>query len=275
MKIATKKKNGQVALIVLIVSAVVMTVGLSISKKSTVETKITTDQELLKQAFNAAESGIDYYLATGQKNYTATDNRSQAEVKVNEIGGGSRTFNLGEITLRNENSYTWLVGHRSDGSIDTSVNMLGVGLTACVDNDFDGALKVDYFYVSGGTYGVYRAGYNVVTGGRVSGYSNVTPITNSCGSGKKAITLNGVPGGVTPLLLVIKPIADDTNISVVASGGANFPSQAMEISSTGRAGDVSAGATANASRTVNIVNQYQIPAFMIDAVTAGGNVLSN
>ncbi len=269
-----EKSKGQVALIVLIVSAIVMTIGLSVSKKSTVDTKITTDQELLKQAFNAAESGIDYYLVTGRTDYVASDNKSTATVKINEIGGGSQTFDLDEVTLRNHSSYTWLVGHHDDGSIDTSVNMAGSTFNVCVNNNFNGALKVDYFYLSGTTYWVYRSGFNVSTGGRVSGFDNVNPTDNSCSSGRKSIPLSGLPSG-TPLLLVIKPIEGDTNIVVVANGGNSFPDQALEISSTGKAGDVSAGATANASRTINMVNQYQVPAFMLEAVTAGGNVLSN
>jgi hypothetical protein len=265
----TKKLNGQIALIVLIISAVIMTIGLSVSKRSVVETKITTDDELLKQAFNAAESGVDYFLGTGATNFTASDSRSQASVQVNQVGGGSDTVNLGGITLRNNNNYTWLVGHKADGSIDMATNMGGVtGLTVCVESGFAGAVKVDYFYVNGGNYGVYRAGFNVGVG-TVSGYT--TPVMGSCSvSGMRSIALN-IPVGVTPLLLVVKPIADDTGIAVVASGGPKFPTQAAEISSTGKAG----GTTAQVSRKVNVINQYQIPGFMLEPVTAGGSVGSN
>lgn len=75
-----KSEKGQIALIVLLVSAITMTIGLSLSRKTVTETKIQTDQELLKQAFNTAESGVDYYLGTGKTEYTAPDEKSKADV---------------------------------------------------------------------------------------------------------------------------------------------------------------------------------------------------
>ena len=112
-------KNGQVAIIVLLVSAVLMTLGLSLSKKSTVETKIDTNEELLKEAFNAAESGIDYYLGTGNNNYNAPGGQSSALVTTENIGGGS-TLNFGEYIPVNGTEFYWLVNHNSDGSLGTN-----------------------------------------------------------------------------------------------------------------------------------------------------------
>jgi hypothetical protein len=268
-------KKGQIALIVLIISAIVMTVGLSLSRKSVVETKITTDEELLKQAFNAAESGVDYYLGTGKVGFTSPDGQSMARVTVNNIGGGQQIVNLGGTTLRNNNNFIWLMGHKADGSLDPTINMNGMsGLTVCVDNAFNGSLKVEYFYLNAAVYSVYRTGFNIGTAGRVSGYADITG--GSClVSGMKSVFLGSMSAG-TPLLLVVKPIADDTKI-VVSTTGANFPSQGVEISSIGTAGNVtgvgSSGAMVN--REVNVINQYIIPSFMLDAITAAGNVLSN
>jgi hypothetical protein len=269
------KKKGQVALIVLIVSAIVMTIGLSLSKKSVVDTKINVDQELLKQAFNAAESGVDYYLGTGSTAYVASDQQSAANVKVTTIGGGSGVVNLGAVTLANNFNYTWLVAHNPDGSL----NMLPFGATAmsiCVDNGFNGSLMINYFYKSVAGYQVYRTGYNVVTPDRVSGFTNVAPASGSCpGIGTmKQITLGSLPlAGVQPMLLAVKPIGSSTKMVTMAD--AVFPDQEMEISSTGRAGDVQSTTGVRVNREVNVINQYQIPSFMMEAVTAAGNVLSN
>lgn len=259
------KNKGQVALVVLIISAIIMTIGLSVSKKSVLETKITTDEESLKQAFNAAESGIDYYLGTGITSFTSTD-KSQAEVRTSSIGGGRASVNLDKLILRNNDSYTWFIGHRDDGSLDPGSNMNGLSsVSVCVDNAFNGALKVDYFYMSGGNYNVLRGGYNVGNV-PVSGFTNNAFSGGCSAGGMKSISFN-VPPATTPLLLVVKPINDDTHIVVDATGGGNFPSQGVQISSTGTAAQV--------SRKINIINQYQIPDFMLDAVTATGNVLSN
>ena len=77
-----KNSKGQIALVILVISAIVMTIGLSVSKKTVVETKITTDEEQLKQAFNAAESGIDNYLGTGRKTFTASDSKVWPMLKL-------------------------------------------------------------------------------------------------------------------------------------------------------------------------------------------------
>ena len=50
-----KNSAGQVAIIVLLVSAVMLTMGLSMSRKESIDIKIDTNDELLKKAFDAAE----------------------------------------------------------------------------------------------------------------------------------------------------------------------------------------------------------------------------
>jgi hypothetical protein len=258
-------KKGQIALVVLIISAVVMTLGLSLSKKSVVETKITTDEELLKQAFNAAESGVDYYLGTGQTYFPGVGN-GVANVTVNSnLGAGAATVNLGGLTLRNNNNYVWMVGHNNDGSLNTGQNMNTISsLNVCVKDAFAGNLLVSFFYISGGKYMVSRS-FGPVTAG-LAGCSGVSGL----GSGVDLTSMLG--GGKQPLLLVVKPVADDTKTAVSAGGGVTFPSQGVEISSIGKAGDVTGSSI---DREVNVVNQYQVPSFMLEAVTAGGSVLSN
>jgi Tfp pilus assembly protein PilX len=80
IKLIDKRESGQVALIVLIVSAVVLTLGLSTSKRTVTENKITTEEGLLKEAFNVAESGIEYYLSTGSTAYTDVGSSGTAYV---------------------------------------------------------------------------------------------------------------------------------------------------------------------------------------------------
>lgn len=259
-------KKGQIALIVLVVSAVVLTVGLSVSRKSVVETKITTDEELLKQAFNAAESGVDYFLGTGKTNFTSTDSKSIANVAVNNIGGGTNIVNLGMITLRNKNSYTWMVDHNADGSLNLAPRFGATAMSVCVEDGFTGDLLIAYFYTEGGIYKVSRVFNNSVA---------VLPACSGVSGMGKGLSLDSLlAAGKNPVLLVVKPIIDDTKVAVLATGGV-FPTQEVQISSTGKAGDVTDVSGTQVKQKVNVINQYQIPSFMLDAVTATGNVLSN
>ena len=264
--------KGQVALIVMLISAVVMTIGLSLSKKTVVTTSIETSQEQLKQAFNTAESGIDYYLGTGSTVFNAVDNNSTANIVVNNLGGGT-TVNFNQYVAASTGVSYWLVGHNGDGTIDFSSYYAGNLLNLCVSTDMVGAMKVDYFYKSGASFLVQRAGYNFTTD-VVSGFSNVSNLTQGgCDANYHELTLSLPLGGTTvPLLISVKAIKSGGKVYLTGSG-ASFPLQGVSISSTGRVGNVNSGASVN--RTIEANRYYDVPDFLIEPVTAFGNVLSN
>lgn len=259
------KQNGQVAIVVLLISAIVMTIGLSVSKRTVVETKIDTDEEQLKQAFNTAESGIEYYLKTNQTGYTASDN-SQANVSVQNVGVGT-TINLGGLTGDNKTQFYWLVGHNDTGAINYADTYSGSVINLCVSDAFTGALKIDYFYQNGGNYSVWRSGYNAVNNNMVQNYLPVASrVRGGCIAEMIEINIADIPlSGNTPLLLAVRLIGGSTKI--ILTGNAVFPSQGENITSTGTVGN-------NVSQVVKVFNQYRVPVFMIDDITAD-RVLSN
>jgi len=264
-----KNQKGQVILIVLIISALIMTIGLSLSRKAVVETKIDTDEELLKQAFNVAESGIDYYLGTGSTNYTPSDSTKKAEIYVSEIGASQTNLNFNEFYVENNPAMFWLVGHDLDGNIDMSNYYPSSNVGLCVPNSFNGSLKVDYYYINAGNYSVNRTGYNFNSSGvGVTGYQDVhTTANNSCSSdlGLKKVDFN-LGAGNTPLLISITPIFAGAKISLF--GDAQFPSQGSEISAVGKAGDLENGV----NRRVTVQNRYKVPSFLFEAITAGNSI---
>ena len=264
------KQNGQVILIVLIVSALIMTIGLSISRKTVVETKIDTDEELLKQAFNTAESGIDYYLGTGRTDYTPPDNTKKVDVSVSALGTGITALDFNEYSIENNPAIFWMVGHDVNGDIDYGNFYQGPDVNLCVGVSFSGSLKVDLYYKTGTSFGIARQGF-FFTNRPASevGFVDKSGATQDvCSRGSKAIKLNLV-GGSVPLLLSISPIWSGTKISLI--GSANFPSQGSEISSVGRAGDLTTGV----NRKVTVQNRYRVPPFLFEAITAGNDVLNN
>jgi hypothetical protein len=262
-----KQMKGQIALVVLVVSSIVLTLGLSLSRKAVVETKIDTDEELLKTAFNTAESGIDYYLATGQTNYQTSDLLSQATVTAENIGLTSVLVSDG-MTLQNENSYFWMVGHNeADGKLDYGSVYGGASVKICADNTYNGLVYVVYFYRQGAEYKTRRAGYSL--GGALPGDTKgfVTPgggVSGCSDSSKEGFTFNL---GGTPLLLVVSPMTGGTNLRI--EGSAIFPIQGKDISSVGQAGDVSAQAV---KRKISVKKIYEVPAFMLEGITADGVV---
>ncbi len=252
-----RKNGGQIALVVLLVSAVVMTLGLSLSRKVTVETKIGGDEESLKRAFNAAESGIDYYLSTRELQYQSADQRSRAEVSTSEVGVGV-TVDFGEVVVNGKTEYYWLVGHQESGALDLGNKYSGAGVDVCPEPGFSGGLRVSYFFVEGGNYKVERYGYNYGVGTTVAGF---TP-TNGCAS-----IVTGIGPSRTGLLVTINPIGSSGRFYL--RGSENFPSQGEEVSSVGK---VEVREEVVAKTMVKIINRYRLLPFMIDAVTAGVNV---
>ena len=241
---------------VLLVLAVVTTLGLSLSKKTEVETKIDTDEALLKQAFNNAESGIDYYLSQGttQSSLTYTESGGgKAEVSMTTLGNTS-TVDSGGMVTENENMMFWLVGHDNDGEINYSDYYSAGTFQVCIDDGKTGSIKVDYFYKDGSDYKVDHYGFNLKNSPGVSVFTDVASVCTE-------ITVSG-----TPLLVAVTPIIGDNKITL--KGADDFPKQGVEISSVGRAGDLTSGVNTK----VKVQDRYEVPAFMLEAVAAGGEV---
>ena len=262
------KEKGQVALIVLLVSAVVVTVGLSLSDKAVLETKIDTDEELLKQAFNVAESGIEYYRGMGSTDYATGDDRTSVKVTVSDLGGDSNEIGLDGYVAENKAVFFWMVGHKDDGSIDETDFYGGDSLSICTTVGFDGALKVDYYYKDlVGVYKVKRKGVNLGGSETVSGFSDETADGEGCVDVYDDF-MEGIPG--TPLLLTAVPISGGTELRLVGSAGFPFPVQGEEIRAVGTVDEEDLGI----SQQVRVYDVYRIPAFMLEGITAGGSVLS-
>ncbi len=240
MKKNIKQEKGQVVLMVLLASALILTLGLSASKQATVETKIETDQELLKKAFNAAESGIEYYLGTGSTNYNGGENEGSASLST-KIVGDSETLSFGNMTLNGSFDYFWLVNHNIDGTLGTNYYTNSTSsVKICTTDGSNIKFKIGYFYKNGTNYEVKNL-VQETSSGCISDFS--------------------LSGG-NSLLLTVMPIGGNAKIKII--GSAKFPVQGEEISSTGIVSGV--------NNTVVVVNKYTVPEFMLEAVSSGGDV---
>ena len=247
--------SGQVALMVLLVSAVVMTLGLSMSSTTKIETKIDSDEESLKKAFNAAESAIEYYQATEETSYSS-DSRTEASVEVLTLGGGQE-LELTDFISANRVAYFWLCGHDGDGNIDETVLYGEDQLSVCVDTGFNGALKIDYFYKSGGIYQVERRGIDLGGLETVSDFPNQLVDVDNCVD----VSVSG-----EPLLLAVTPLSVGSMLRI--KGNADFPFQGEEIVATGTI-------DGSVNQKVRVSSRFTVPEFLLEGITAEGSVLSN
>jgi hypothetical protein len=250
-------QGGQVAIIVLLVSAVMLTMGLSMSKRTTVETKIDINDELLKKAFNAAESGVDYYLGTGGIGYSSPDKVSTADINVTQISVGTTRIDFGEYVPKGDTEFFWLVDHDADGNIGTnyytgaSVDICGIGFT--------GSTTIDYFYKNGVNYGIRR---------RLADFK--TEAVGGC------VTVTTSYPSYLPLLMAVTSVVDGGKFYALGLPGTSFSSQGTDIASIGRAGGVEAAAGATrVEKRIVVRKRYSVPSFLLTGVVAEGSVLSD
>lgn len=241
-------KKGQISIIVMLTSIIVLTLSLSASRRTVIDTKIDTDEESLKDAFNTAESGINNYLNVGTTTYTSGAG-DVATVQSSPIGNTVTMSSEGQV-LANDKQFFWLVDHDDSGNIGTGY-YAGDAINLTVGSGFAGALKVDYFYIEAGVYKVKRFGCNYGSG-VVTGFDSTT---TNC----SAIDTSTVD----PLLLVITPIGSATSLTI--SGSSAFPRQGEELTSV--------GVTSSGVKTqVKTRNVYKVPSFFLDALTARGRI---
>jgi len=231
------KKNGQVAIIVLLVSAIMLTMGLTMSKKEVTEIKINSNDELLKKAFDTAESGIDYYLGTGGVNYVSPDNNSVASINATTIGVG-QTINFGEYTTAGGSENYWLVDHLTDGSMGINY-FTGSSVDVC-GTSFTGKVEVSVF-------------------SRTALKRNLIDVANNC------VTVDTVVA--SPVLLTVTPLSGGGKFYIQAPGGASFVSQGIDIVSQGSAGGT--------NKKLTIRQRFRLPGFLTSGMMAEGSVRSD
>lgn len=242
--------RGQVVLMVLLASALVLVLGLSAAKQATVETNIDTDQELLKKAFNAAESGIEYYIKTGESEYENLEYEGKSVLLTQPLGN-NQILSFNKKTGPGDVEIFWLVDHLDNGDIGTSYYSKQDNTIDICSTTQSGAVnfKVDYFYKTGTEYKVQR-----VFGANPWVTTNGALLPNNCAN----VTLQG-----NSIFIAVTPVEISTIINV--KGAVNFPVQGEKILATGSVGKV--------NNLVTIDHPYKLlNTFLLEAVVSEGVV---
>ncbi|MFA6602538.1 MAG: hypothetical protein WCT01_01920 [Candidatus Shapirobacteria bacterium] len=269
-----KHQTGQVSLLVLLVAAVITTLGLSVSQKTVLETKIDTDEEALKQAFSSAESGIEYYLGSGatttdgKLTYTSPDGKSQAKVEVTPLGTTSE-IDFGSPVLAGDYEYYWMAPHNPDGSLNmTSGSYEGSQIKLCLSS---GSLAEVVL--------LYQDGTEVSSLRRVVNFSdNVVNGVNStskvdCGADWMGVMVDfGATG--TKILVAVSPLGASTNMKIQSETGFSFPSQGSQITAVGEAGNISETGGDPVRSKVAVQDRYKLLPFLLNPISAKDQVLS-
>jgi hypothetical protein len=265
-----KNQSGQIALIALLVLTVATTVGLSLIGRSTTDVSVTRNIEESNRAFSAAEAGIEEGLAPGFSGPTGVVIDPALGVKysiaVTPVGGSDRTFIFPQPTSREDTETVWLVGHKSDGTIDDTVKYTGSLIDACWSSGppIPGVVVSVLYKTGAGVYRVAKATYDDSAAGRADNFSEPTAKSGGCGAGtnttyRSRITFSdyGILGSDTPISLRIRPVYSGAQIAVAPESGHPLPSQGSTVESTGTSGS-------DVNRKIIAFKQYRAPAPIFD-----------
>lgn len=246
---------GQVVLILVLLTVVGLTVGLSLISRTVTDIRISSQIEQSGRAFSAAEAGVETALKsavidgpTGSINFSGT--QTNANYQVTKLGGTTSVYFF-ETTKIGAIQTLWLIGHNENGTLNESSDTYSLNkeLDICWGSEADNnaAIILTLLYKEGADYKIAKVAYDPVP--TASGHNdnhfisaNIDILGGYCdGNFRFKKTINGAAefwDGFTPnpgiLLMALRfqPVYQDTKIAVKPT--ANLPSQGKQIISVGQ-----------------------------------------
>jgi hypothetical protein len=278
--------SGQTLLIVLLIAAVILTVGLAIASYSITDIKISQQEEASARAFSAAEAGIEESLKAGLATDVTVGDITAKVTKI--VQGNDKNFNFGGLTFASgELTNVWLIGHTPppEEKFDPNQKFKGSKITICWGNAnqvgaaIPPALEASLIYKDGANYKVIRAGFDPKNvnpqNGRTIGFESVDSSSGTnCGNLAFAKNIDlasgtfAMPvGGATPYLLRLKLLYNSESQPLAVSADNNLPNQ-------GKCFDSSATMTdSNITRKIRQCQFYEAPPAIFDYVLFSGSSL--
>jgi len=235
-------QEGQTLLIILLILAVILTVGLSTISSSITDIKITKQTEEATRAFYVAESALEERLILPlQAQPLETGSIGGIGYEVAKTGLGGEEFLFPFQTNSGEPQIVWLVGHDEQGQITLSEKYNGpvTFYWGNQDTSEKPALMVSYIYTEGGAYKISRYNFDPDAGRRSS--NNFDPAsTGSYPIGGKILkysaSIPNLPrgGGIQPYFLKLTLIYNSSPqfLGVKATSSPYLPTQGFCFTST-------------------------------------------
>src|SRR3989338_5751978 len=114
--------EGQIVLILVLITVVGLTIGLSLISRTITDIRISSQIEQSSRAFSAAEAGIETALRGNVEigpTGTVSLEGASANYSVSTVGGTDANYNLSLTEVGNSQT-VWLVEHNADDSINES-----------------------------------------------------------------------------------------------------------------------------------------------------------
>ena len=238
--------KGQITLVVLLTSTVILIIGAGMMSRSVTDMKLSSQLEESNESLSAAEAGIENGLNIPIPNpsiptdcslqWTFFDDKMTADCTVALLG--ITEYSMG-LVKKTESKTIWFVEHKADGTLD----LAGLKYNGSVTIEWDPPTPVEFYII-------YGNGANY----------DLTRIVSTDGVG----TVPFIPGWV---FLRLKPLKSDITVEVTPSS--SLPAQGRRIEST--------GITRTGVRRKIIYEQWypNLPALFDYAIFSYGNLEKN
>lgn len=268
MKEIVFRPKGQALVIVLLIMAVVLTVGLSVVSQAISDIRLSQKEEDASRAFSAAETGLEKALIQIPSDLAPTGaiNNANFAVSKAELGAGQHQFLFPGRYVSGETAPLWLVTRDANGDPTCSASRCysASAIEVCWGSSDDAssasgqitapALEVALLYRdTGGNYRIWRNLLDPYTGGDPDRTTNgFTDTTSACSANiegeslryGQTIDFSSIPsystvGTLVTLRMKMHYNTNSQRIGVITSSGTpgELPSQGSDVVSVGTYGD--------------------------------------
>lgn len=247
-----KKESGQVVLMLVLITIVGLTIGLSLISRTVTDIRISSQLEQSGRAFSAAEAGVENALkgaTVGGPVATIALPDATASYSVTQVGNSSATLSF-PVTSPGSLQTVWLIDHNTDGITLNEASGYSYPASSSFDicwgtaPNLTPAMVVSLFYkTAGGTYKVARGAYDANAASRGNNFTSVDSAGSYCNSNfrfKKTITPTtdfAVAAADKLLFLRVRPVYENTIFAVkpsVSNPDVLLPVQSKIITSVGQ-----------------------------------------
>lgn len=249
-----KSRNGQVGLLVLLATIVVMTIAVALASRTASEIAISTNEEQSTSAFESAETIIERILG------------NPTPPPVNMSGSiGSETYQVETVYTTKLDTDTKSAGETVEvnlqGYSDSNIKVSWQGGNGASCQTDATAIVAAVFYKDGANYRVKRSAFDPCEARKISnGFDGAVNFED----GRPTANITTQQGAWTPVSARIKLLYADSNLSV--SAGSGLPPQGREITSRASSLD-------DQSRAIKVTEGHPMAPSIFDyAVYSAGTI---
>src|SRR3989338_2211990 len=263
--------RGQVVLILVLLTVVGLTIGLSLIFRTITDVRISSQIEQSSRAFSAAEAGIETALSSNiAVGPTGTVNLpgATANYAVKTVGDNSEILLL-PLTQKGDTQNIWLIRHKEDDTLEETGYSYSEHQTLEIcwgsQSGTFPAMMITLFYKEGGQYKIAKKVYDPGEGNQFLPADKLGPYCGTDWPFRKLIVAAtdtdsasddfGIASSSRLLLMRLQPVNNETSIAVKPS--ASLPVQGRVITSIGQT-------NTNIVRKIQVNQSYPVLPTLLD-----------